>query len=590
MPKSKAIIIVLSVILLAILIIHISKYIFLCDDAFISFRYAKNFASGIGLVFNPGEKVEGYTNFLWVIILSLFSMLGIAPEQMAPVLSIAFSFGLLAIFIFFSRRWFSTGTDDYFIYIAPLFLVLNRTYAVWTTGGLETAFFSILVFGGIALLNESSNNSRNLRHSALLFSLAALTRPEGILLFGSFFGYHLLTRIKDRQTVRLIIKPSLIFIAIIASHFVFRLLYYGYPLPNTFYAKVTGLWFDIGLLYLLSFIHEYGLYLLIIPAIFIFSRKYDSGRRKILSLLTIPFIPYLLYLAAIGGDHFEFRPLMILIPALVLIIQEGIRGFYIRMAPRRPRLAGFLTSGLLIVLLFFWTVPSLLSHINFPDRYDSGIKVQTARNGSIGSKVPIFSSYLRGFDSLHGEIAACFVGLRQEEHKMAFEQVFYPQAMLMKEMVEKKYILPDEYISLWCVGTIPYYSGLPTIDFLGLTDAHIAHLNMPQLPGLPRKTAKLMAHERRADWNYLKDRKVVYISTRPAMFFFPQEYYLTDNKLDTSKISEGTFLVPLAGSRFFAFRSTFIPEYFAMTLNSRGLDYYTKTVDRQLIYSPAAPK
>lgn len=186
MPKSKIIFIVLAVILLAILIIHISEYTFLCDDAFISFRYAKNFASGDGLVFNPGEKVEGYTNFLWVMILSLFSMIGIAPEQMAPILSIAFSIGLLAIFIHFNRRWFSSGINDYFIYIAPLFLVLNRTYAVWTTGGLETALFSILVFAAIASLVESSKDSRNLHRSAVLFSLAALTRPEGIPLFGSF--------------------------------------------------------------------------------------------------------------------------------------------------------------------------------------------------------------------------------------------------------------------------------------------------------------------------------------------------------------------------------------------------------------------
>jgi hypothetical protein len=590
MPKSKTIFIVLSIILLAILITHINEYIFKCDDAFISFRYAKNLASGIGLVFNAGEKVEGYTNFLWVIILSLFSLIGIAPEQMALILSIAISMGLLGIFIYFNRRWFSSGDADLFVYIAPLFLVLNRTYAVWSTGGLETALFAMIIFGAIAFLIEPLKNNRHLRWSALLFSLAALTRPEGILLFGSFFGYYFLISKKDRNAVRPILKSSLLFIAIIGLHFIFRLIYYGYPLPNTFYAKVTESWIDVGLFYMLTFIHEYGLYLLIVPIIFIISRGCDSEKRKVLSMLAIPFIPYLLYLTVIGGDHFEFRPLMVLIPVIALLIQEGIRAFHNRITSQFSGLARYITVCMLLIFFIFWTVPSYLSHINFPERYDSGIKVQTAKSGTIGSQIPLFSLYLRAFDHLHGEIAVYFVGLRQEEHKMAFDQVFYPQAMIMKEMVDKKYILPDEYISLWCVGTIPYYSGLPTIDYLGLTDAHIAHMNQPQLPGLPRKTAKLMAHEKRADWNYLRERKVVYISTRPATFFFPQEQFMSGGKLDSAKVRDGSFLVPLPENRFFVFSSTFIPEYFLMTLNSRGLDFFAKTSDKRLIYSPASSK
>src|SRR5574341_680160 len=39
------------------------------DDAYISFRYAQNAIRGYGLVFNPGERVEGFTNFLWTAMM-----------------------------------------------------------------------------------------------------------------------------------------------------------------------------------------------------------------------------------------------------------------------------------------------------------------------------------------------------------------------------------------------------------------------------------------------------------------------------------------------------------------------------------------
>ncbi|KPJ64637.1 hypothetical protein AMJ44_12375, partial [candidate division WOR-1 bacterium DG_54_3] len=62
--------------LLAIFVVHSLFLDFTQDDAFISFRYVRNFVNGDGLVFNPGERVEGYTNFFWILLLSLFLKLG----------------------------------------------------------------------------------------------------------------------------------------------------------------------------------------------------------------------------------------------------------------------------------------------------------------------------------------------------------------------------------------------------------------------------------------------------------------------------------------------------------------------------------
>ena len=70
---------------------------FVCDDAFISFCYARNLLEGHGLVYNPGEYVEGYSNFLWVLELTaLGGAFGLRPEHTAPWLSVACTGGTLA--------------------------------------------------------------------------------------------------------------------------------------------------------------------------------------------------------------------------------------------------------------------------------------------------------------------------------------------------------------------------------------------------------------------------------------------------------------------------------------------------------------
>ena len=78
---------------------------FLCDDAFISFRYTRNLLEGHGLVFNPGEYVEGYTNFLWILELAaIWGIFGLPPEHAAPWLSVAYTVGTVAAMLWWVVR------------------------------------------------------------------------------------------------------------------------------------------------------------------------------------------------------------------------------------------------------------------------------------------------------------------------------------------------------------------------------------------------------------------------------------------------------------------------------------------------------
>ncbi len=110
---------------------------FLCDDAFISFRYVRNLVEGHGLVFNPGERVEGYSNFLWVLELAgLWRVFGLRPENAAPWLSVACTVGTLAATVWWAMR---------------LPGLRRRALATWMALGLVCSSATFAVTGGGAL-------------------------------------------------------------------------------------------------------------------------------------------------------------------------------------------------------------------------------------------------------------------------------------------------------------------------------------------------------------------------------------------------------------------------------------------------------
>src|SRR5262245_49795700 len=80
---------VLALVVAALFAWNVQRTWFLGDDAFISFRYARNLSDGSGLVWNPDERVEGYTNFSWVLLLAAGMRIGLEPEVLANVLGVA---------------------------------------------------------------------------------------------------------------------------------------------------------------------------------------------------------------------------------------------------------------------------------------------------------------------------------------------------------------------------------------------------------------------------------------------------------------------------------------------------------------------
>lgn len=157
------------------------NYAWLCDDIFISFIYAKNFLEGNGLVYNPGERVEGFTHPLWVFFLIIFKYIGIDFEITPKILGILSFIGIIFLLFAISyKREKLNNFENYFFPLAAIFCISNYDFIIWTTGGLETMFYAFLVFLIFYVLNfsEYEENKKTIILGGLS-GLLLLTRPDG---------------------------------------------------------------------------------------------------------------------------------------------------------------------------------------------------------------------------------------------------------------------------------------------------------------------------------------------------------------------------------------------------------------------------
>ena len=260
--RDKGVIYVLLLLNIGVFCWHAYQYEYVQDDTYISLVYARNFIEGNGLVFNAGEFVEGYTNFLWTLLLAIPHLLGIDPVRCAQGL------GLLSVAIAMSccvemGRQLAPQRHYLWSFITPLLLASNGALGFWALCGLETTFFCLLLTAGaLAYMREIRSKCAG-STSALLFALAALTRPEGIAFYGLtvihravYFGF------SGRFSLVEQLRTALPFVLLVGSQILFRYVYYDALLPNTFYAK-TGLGIDYvehGLNYTRKFIAGYGLW------------------------------------------------------------------------------------------------------------------------------------------------------------------------------------------------------------------------------------------------------------------------------------------------------------------------------------------
>jgi len=511
---------------LGALLAHALHYAFLTDDAYISFRYARNLSEGAGLVFNPGyEAVEGYTNFLWVVLLAGLDRLGVAPHQAALPLSMICTVALWVTVAAFAMRWAPLGRGGLAAAAATWLLALTPSVAVWSTGGLETRLFELLVVvGALRLLSEDDALSRDRAGvsrvrplAALLLALATLTRPDALLISACVLGGAVLLRWREAVSrLRWILGSASVYAAAVGAHYGFRRLYYGEWLPNTYYAKVAGqTWWDLGLRYLEVFALEHAVYLWIPLLVAGVAFHLRGGDRLVPLVAVAACLPHAVYVASVGGDHFEFRPLDLYFPFAFVLMAHGVATLC-----RGPASTAVAVGWLVLVALVGGELP-YRAHAGFPERYipsfpggrqgEPAVDAYLHPDGNRLHRLPGLRQAAARHRRLLNEITSHYAGLRRGEHALFLEQTV-TEGRALGHLVERGVLPPDTHVGICCVGAIPYYSRLRVLDRIGLTDAQVARGEVTQ--------PLLVAHARSATREYGREQGVDFWSVDPVRLLF----------------------------------------------------------------------
>jgi hypothetical protein len=406
--------------------VHFSwKLRWLCDDAFISFRYAENLAQGNGLVFNLGEKVEGYTNFLWTLFIAAAIKLGGDPGQVAIVGSLVALVLTLYVTTQLVKRQEGWVTRP-LVSLAAVALAANSCFAGFGTSGLETMAGTFFV-----ILACERAEARSPLLAGLAGILATMSHPDHAIFYVALGGALLL----DRERRQGLIRYVLPFLLIYVPYYAWRWNYYGDFFPNTYYAKSANLtYFSHGFTWLLVSGLSSGIGMLVPLVLVAFWRRRCSFLVRYV-LLATPL--YFFYTAKIGGDFMLGRLLCPILPLFFIVAELGVRDLF-HLRQTKTACAAMFLGGLVLI-------PTTL----IQPRQERWLIADERTFYRLTSFSPIkVSSDL--FD--YGQVLFKHFKARGLEPK----------------------------VTTFRVGMIGYYSRLYLIDRFGLTDRTIAHQPIKQ--------------------------------------------------------------------------------------------------------------
>jgi hypothetical protein len=429
-------------------LLNVYRYDFIADDSFIALRYARNLVQGEGLVFNPGERVEGFTSMLWVLLLSVCGLIGLDLLAVARILGVVA--GLSTIILTYRLFHALNGSEARSVFglFAPLILAVNGAFACWAGSGMETALFVCLTVGSYLTVLEE-----RWLLAAVFTSACILTRPEGMLVCGLLFLFQCIRAWgdKERRWLGWLLACGLTAAGLIA----FRLFYFQEWLPNTYYAKTGGGWNQIvrGFKYLTEYGADYeGLLLMAAPlGYFLLAGKLKS---RFLAVTVIALWGATVW---VGGDglpmyRFALAPLPFLLVLQGRLIKK-LCHYVIQSKRFSPQQVGY---GLVVVVLF-WAVIHLTK--------------------------PIVGSHYRLYEYQ--------------------KEVEIPRWTLVGKLF-KENVSKQASLAAAPIGAVSYYSELYVYDMLGLTNKHISRREMAHTE------ISWTGHEKH-DGHYILSQKPTYL-------------------------------------------------------------------------------
>ncbi|MBN1900304.1 hypothetical protein JW926_03145 [Candidatus Sumerlaeota bacterium] len=422
MRKFEIISICLFLILSGIHLIYYSGWTH--DDPFITFRYVKNVAQGKGFVFNEGERIEGYSNFLFLVMLIPAEYLGVGLLFMSKLYGFFFALAALFLFTRFLLQYYPEYRWQRLL--AALLFSLNGALSFWAVSGMETSVSLFFVTTAWIVFNkELRNGMKDFPFSSLFLLGAALNRPEGAVYFPAFLFLLFLFYLKRKLAMNNIVPWFLWFFIPFGIYSLWRIFYFGSLFPNTFYAKATGAapsQIEEGILYLVGFFKQHPFLILFALSLPVFI--WNEERIERWSALSIV-IAQIAFVIICGGDWMPLSRFFVpVLPPLFFLFQEMILEFMQRLKSRDALFRWRDALGLTCALLIFLSLAQE-RRITRPIVYS--VKTET-----------LFKPHIAIGEWLRDNAP--------------------PESLLAGEEA----------------GIIPYYSELRFLDLLGIVDPHIS--------------------------------------------------------------------------------------------------------------------
>ena len=444
---------IVILILVSVLFIFLSLCLTYCEtpleeDAFITFRYVENFLNGNGFVFNKSERVEGISNFLWAVVLAILSRFGFALLPTSAMLGLGL--GILIIWTLWLFSVLYLKSESYFQFIAPLLLSTHTSFIISCTNGLETALYTFFITIGTISFVLELREKEVFPYSAVIFSLASMTRPEAPLLFSGIMLTLIFRDLINHKLRRHTVVSSVTFCLIYGSFISFRIYYYHDIFPNTIYSKITASTLRSSIL-LFDFFVNTKSYFILFPALFLLFKTYAKKPfYQIVIIITVHTISLLF------TTPFP-RYIVPILPLSFILVQEGL--FQIsRILEHFSSVKGRYKEGFVLLLTVSILLTNLLGHdFGFWGKF-------------VVPKANLLLINLKQIFANPTIIKRKFEAYNWQNTPQNFHALFGD--WIRRNIPENSIILYDQ------MGQTPFYAGrsYTFIDSLGITDKIIAEI------------------------------------------------------------------------------------------------------------------
>ena len=493
MSKTKIILLLSLLLYFAVFNFLRNNYLYttILDDSFIFFRYAENVFNGFGFVWNIGEQpVEGYSSFFYLVLLIIAKSLTLNLELFAIVLGTVTS----ALTLFYSyliyELLFSNNNKTHTANIVTvIILTLSPACSYWSGAGMETSLYSMFIVLTFYYFLKLPENSKSSLLKGILFGILCVIRFEAVLFFVIATYYQLKAensyfKIKLTKSSFLLILG---FTIIFGTYFIWRWSYFGYFLPNTFYAKTGGGLQQIagGFLYVIKALRLfYGFAWIPILLVSVFFRK-EMIKKQSAFLLFVG-IASLLTTVLVGGDHFHLgRFVLAILPFLFVFFPPALANL-LSTNFKTIKLNPSIVVGILLISIFALLLAK-----------------------------PVNQETFRGFQNLLSDQKKIIevYDKSTEREIVEWQNGFVIMGKTLNKIADK-----NDYIAAVPIGAIGYYSKIGVIDMVGIVDPIIAHEKLAE-----DHIKKWTAGHTKGDGNYILSRKPKFIQLTDYLTRTPLE-------------------------------------------------------------------